>query len=125
MPSPRALGLFALALLPGCSGPALVGVAAGNVASLALIQRTVPDAVVTVVSGEDCSIVNRDLGLPYCVPRPQAPPAPPFCTRSLGAVDCWERPPPADPPRRGVADGPTALTPAQEANLRQWFPAWR
>lgn len=38
------------------------------------------------------------------------PPAQPFCTRSLGVVDCWpsaaEQPLPARP---GVADGPQPL----------------
>jgi hypothetical protein len=120
-----ALAVLLLALLPGCTGPVLFGVGAGNIASLALIQRTVPDAIVTVLSGQDCTIVNRDLGMPYCIPRPEAPAAPPFCTRSLGAVDCWQAPPAADPPRRGVADGRMALTPGQEQALNQVFPAWR
>ncbi|MCU0889747.1 MAG: hypothetical protein MUF65_11550 [Rubritepida sp.] len=117
-------GLILLVLLPGCSGPVLFGVGAGNIASLALVQRTVPDVIATVVSGQDCTIVNRDLGLPYCIPRPEAAPPPPYCTRSIGLVDCWQAPPSTEPPRRGVADAPP-LTPAQEANMRQIFPAWR
>ncbi|HYF07335.1 MAG TPA: hypothetical protein VD970_06910, partial [Acetobacteraceae bacterium] len=61
----------------------------------------------------------RDEG--YCAP-PEAPPAPPrFCTRSLGAVDCWTLPPAAHPPQRGVADGPRALNAEQEAHrTRRW-----
>jgi hypothetical protein len=119
-----AAGLL-LALLPGCSGPVLVGVGAGNVASLALIQRTVPDAIVTLLTGEDCTIVNRDLGLPYCIPRPEPPAPAPYCTRSLGAVDCWEAPPLTVPPRPGLAQGRIALTPAQAQAQREVFPAWR
>ena len=52
------------------------------------------------------------------------PPAPqPFCTRSLGTVDCWagadSQPQPA---RRGLADGPTTLTPEQEAHRTRGWP---
>jgi len=37
----------------------------------------------------------------------------PFCTRSLGAVDCWINPEALPTPQREVADDP-APTPAQE-----------
>jgi hypothetical protein len=49
----------------------------------------------------------------------------PYCTRSLGAVDCWRQPPLAMPLQRGVADGRATLTPGQEANrTRRWPGLW-
>jgi hypothetical protein len=112
--------LLLLLLLPGCD-PTGLGVAAGVTAgSVAVIGRTPVDAVVSLAAGRDCSVVRLDRGLSYCA-APEAAPAPqPYCTRSLGRVDCWTRPPLAVPPQRGVADGPSALTPEQEANRRRW-----
>lgn len=50
------------------------------------------------------------------------PEPPPYCTRSLGVVDCWADPDtlPNRPPQ--VADGPAGLTPAQEANRTRGWP---
>jgi hypothetical protein len=47
---------------------------------------------------------------------------PEFCTRSLGTADCWTNPDALNgQPVRGIADGPTVLTPAQEAwRTRRW-----
>jgi hypothetical protein len=49
---------------------------------------------------------------------PPPPPAQPFCTRSLGTVECWastaDQPQPARP---GVADGPARTVAAPE---RAW-----
>ena len=64
---------------------------------------------------------------PGCAPlvKPvEPPPAPPaFCTRSLGTVDCWSNPGALNsPPARGVADGPSTLTPAQEINRTSRWP---
>jgi hypothetical protein len=98
--------------------PVLIGT---SIASVATIQRTPLDAVYSLVSGKDCSLVRLDQGKTYCRPVEPPPEAPPFCTRSLGVVDCWQDPP--DMPNRppGVADGPATLTPEQEANrVRRW-----
>lgn len=113
------LGL--LAGLTGCDPVSAGAVAAADVASVAVFQRAVPDLVVSGVTGRDCTVVRLDQGKSYC--RAVAPPpfAQPYCTRSLGVVDCWTNPAalPDHPPQ--VADGPTALTPAQEANrTRRW-----
>ncbi len=92
-----------------------------NVVSVAAIQRTPADAVYSWWTGRDCSIVRLDRGLEYCRPVDPAPLMPPFCTRSLGVVDCWANP--ADMPGgvRGVADGPAGLTAPQEADrVRTW-----
>lgn len=61
------------------------------------------------------------LALPGCASVEPPPTAPPYCTRTLGKVDCWRQPPLAIPLPPGLADGPTELTPAQEANrTRRW-----
>jgi hypothetical protein len=114
--------LLALAGLAGC-GTWAAPVAAVGVASFGavpLIQRTSTDAVVSLVTGRDCSVVRLDKQESYCkereMPRPQ-----PYCTRSLGVVDCWIDPqaiPQTPPP---VADAPD-LTAAQEKYRRaSWF----
>jgi len=60
-------------------------------------------------------------GKSYCRPIEPPPEAPPYCTRSLGVVDCWRDPAalPDRPPE--VSAGPRVLTPEQEANrTRRW-----
>lgn len=122
--SRRLLPLLLLALA-GCD-PTAVGVtAAVGVGSVAVIGRTPVDAVVSLASGRDCSVVRLDRGLGYCKPEEPPPAPPPYCTRSLGSVDCWRQPPLAIPLQRGVADGPMTLNAAQEANrTRRWPGLW-
>jgi hypothetical protein len=106
-----------LLLLGGCgatpdqwvAGGALVGIG-----SIAVLGRTPADAVVSVVTGRDCSVVHWDKGKSYCKPEEPPPDPPVFCTRSLGRVDCWEDPASLPGHPKGVADGPSVLTPAQE-----------
>ncbi|MBY0339354.1 MAG: hypothetical protein K2X11_22260 [Acetobacteraceae bacterium] len=119
----RRLALASLCLvLPACDGPALVATGGVTVASLTLFGRAPADVLVSGATGRDCSIVRLDRGLSYCAP-PEAPPEPaPYCTRSLGRVDCWVTPPAAIPLARGVADGPSGLTPAQEARRSAPWP---
>jgi hypothetical protein len=117
----RILLLLAVAAA-GCTAEqaATVGVGA-TVGSVAVIQRTPIDAVYSAVTGKDCSMVRMEQGKSYCRPVEPPPDAPPYCTRSLGVVDCWRDPAslPDRPPQ--VADGPNVLTPAQEANrTRRW-----
>ncbi len=120
----RLLALGLACGLAGCGvsdnlGAAIgVGVTAGSVAA---IGRSPVDAVYSLVTGKDCSVVRLDEGKSYCRPVAPPPDAPPYCTRSLGTVNCW-----ADPGRlpdhpAGVADGANTLTPEQEAyRLRRW-----
>ena len=62
-----------------------------------------------------CSMLRLAKGETYCKALEPPPSPPPFCTRSLGGVDCWSNPEALNgPPVRGVADGPRTLTPAQE-----------
>ena len=113
--------LLALALLPACDGTGLGVGAAVAVGSVAVLGRTPPDVVVSLIKGQDCSAVRLDRGLSYCAPREPPPAPPPYCTRSLGRVDCWRQPPLAIPVPRGVADGPSELSPEQEAHrARRW-----
>lgn len=113
-----------LLLLAGCSATPeqlLTGIGGVGVASIAIIHRSPFDAVYSLASGRDCSIVRLDQGKTYC--RPVEPPAEPprFCTRSLGVVDCWSEPTRLPAPQREVADGPRVLTIEQEANrTRRW-----
>ena len=114
--------LLMLPLLLGGCDAATEGVAAVTVGSVAAIGRTPVDAAVSLVTGKDCSVVRLDQGKTYCRPTEPPPDAPPYCTRSLGVVDCWKDP--AAVPNLGpdVADGPRTLTPAQEANRTRTWP---
>lgn len=100
-----------VAPLAGCGGDAIGPALFVNGGALMLIGRTVPDVLVSAVTRSDCSAAYVDAGQPYC--RTQIPPAPtPFCTRSLGAVDCWTNGPPfALPAQRQVADAPPPAPP--------------
>ncbi len=117
------LALLAAPLpLAGCDTASLAVAGAASVASITLVGRGVPDILVSGLSGRDCSIVRLDRGLSYCAPELAAPGPPPYCTPSLGRVDCWVTPPASIPMQRGVVDGPVSLTPAQEANRTAWWP---
>ena len=58
----------------------------------------------------------------FCTPIQPLPDPPPYCTRSIGAVDCWRSPPLAVPARSGLATGRQALTPSQAARRAQCWP---
>jgi hypothetical protein len=118
--------LLLLIFLPlaGCGWPdnliAFVGVGT-NVASVTTIQRTPADAVYSWLTGRDCSVVRLDQGKTYCRPVEPPPEPPVYCTRGLGAVNCWADPATVPGHPRGVADGPSGLTAEQEANrVRTW-----
>jgi len=108
-------------MLPGCGAAAWL--AAGTGASLAAIQRDPVDAMVSAVSGRDCSIARIGRAGDYCR-RDEAPAPPPYCTRSLGWADCWTRRDPFGARQREIADGPRELTPAQERNRMRGWPGW-
>jgi hypothetical protein len=107
------------AVLSACGAsvpPAAASLALADGASVMVFHRGLVDFVVSAIKGEDCSIVHVDRGTDYC--REPAPPAapPPYCTRTLGVANCWASPQLFKDPPRGLADGPWALTPRQEAN---------
>ena len=112
--------LLALTALAGCAeaGSAMLGL---HVASLPVIQRTPFDAAWSAATGQDCSIVHWDKGLGYCRPPEPPPEPPPFCSRSLGYVDCWRDPAKLTNRPHELAAGPRELTEAQEdRRLRRW-----
>jgi hypothetical protein len=119
---------LALALtLAGCGAPLtapLGAFAALDAAAIPVIHRDIFDAVWSAITGRNCSIVRLDRNQTYCRPVEPPPEPPPYCTRSLGTVDCWKNPadlPWPAPPE--LADGPRTLTPAQEADrTRRWPP---
>jgi hypothetical protein len=126
---------YALILLllsvAGCNTEAAGSFAAANAASIPVFHRSIPDLAVSAVTGRDCSVavtgrdcsvVRLDQGKTYCRETEPPPDRPPFCTRSLGMVDCWVNPEALNggPPRE-VADGPRTLTPEQEKDrTRRW-----
>ena len=100
-----------------------VGAAAGvNVASVIVLHRSVFDVIWSLASGQDGSIVRLDEGLSYCKPPEPEPPPLPYCTRTLGWVDCWSDPLAFINPPQQVADGAYKLTPAQEKNSTSGWP---
>jgi hypothetical protein len=119
--------LLALApLLAGCTGvtPVEGAVAAASVASIAVLGRGVGDVVVSGVTGKDCSVVRLEQGKTYCKPQQPPPRPPPYCTRTLGSIECWSNPEALPGPPREVADGPRALTAEQEADRTKRWPGW-
>ncbi len=111
------------ATLGGCApfnaaAGALAGVDA--VVTVPVFGRGLGDLAYSAISGRDCSVVRLEQGRSYCVPRDGPPPPPVFCTRSLGAVDCWAYPATLPDHPTPVADTP-GLTPEQDANrLARW-----
>ena len=120
----RVFPLLALLALPGCDAASLATGAVVSVASVTLVGRSVPDIVISGLSGRDCSVVRLDRGLSYCGPVDAAPPPPPYCTPSRGRVDCWVTRPASIPTQRGVVDGPTSLNAEQEANRTARWPGF-
>jgi hypothetical protein len=120
----KTLLMVSLLMLAGCGwGGELIttAVIGGTAATVVAIQRTPLDAVYSLATGKDCSMVRLDQGKTYCRPVEPPPEPPSFCTRSLGVVNCWQDPSTLPGNTTPVADGPMALTPEQEANrVRRW-----
>lgn len=106
--------------LTGCQTAALA-VGAADVASVTVFGRDILDIGVSAVSGKDCSVVRLDKGLQYCAPREQLPPAPPFCTATLGTVQCWANPEAFGVLPHQLADAP-ALSSEQVRNVNARWP---
>jgi len=101
--------MLAAATLGGCQEtflgtPLSLWAAGASVGSFVVLERGLFDAGYSLVTGKDCSVVNLERGGPYCRTEAVAQPAP-FCTRTIGTVDCWTV---AEPygPQRPVADTP-------------------
>jgi hypothetical protein len=126
-----ALVVLALVGLTGCVAAIAPPVAspinvdgAVMVGSVAAFGRTPVDAAYSLLTGKDCSVVHWDQGKGYCRASEPLPDALPYCTRSLGVVDCWRDP--AAEPNLGpdVAEGARALTPAQEKDRTRGWVVW-
>lgn len=110
-----------VATLTGCStvdgstpwSLVTAGVSAG---SFIVLQRGIVDAAVSLAKGQDCSVLHLERRGEYCR-TVAAVSEPPFCTRSLGGVDCWTEYEPYGP-QRPVADTPA---PAEREAVR-WPP---
>jgi hypothetical protein len=112
------LGLSGCTWVPEMIATAVIGTSAGSVSALG---RAPPDVVVSLITGRDCSAVRLEQGKSYCRPTEPKPEPPPFCTRTLAAVECWQDPATLTDHPKEVADGPLTLTPEQEANrTRRW-----
>ena len=116
-----------LSLVLSCAGcgnlsPAAGALAGAEVASVVVFGRGITDIGVSAVTGKDCSVVRLDKGETYCAPRqPVSNPGEPFCTRSLGVVDCWANPTPYLLRSAPVGDTPPP-TPLQEEYRRARWP---
>ncbi len=113
-------------LLNGCGGASALSVSTGLVvadgAAVMALHHDVVSLAVSAITSKDCSIVRLDRGQSYCAPT-EAPSTPPqYCTRTLGMPECWASPLMFANPPIGLADGPWALTPEQEAHRE--FPLW-
>ena len=118
--------LFLACLLPltacGMSDNLMAAAGVGvSVGSIAAFQRTPVDALYSWWTGRDCSAVRLDRGETYCRQEEPKPEPPPYCTRTLGSVMCWQDPATVPGHPRSVADGPSDLTAEQEADrVRTW-----
>lgn len=96
--SRTALLLACLLGLPGCTAVAGIFVGA-NVATLIHADKTIPDIVLSEQRGTNCSLLHAARNEPYCQ---AAPPDPVetlaalannrYCYRTLGRIDCYDRP---------------------------------
>jgi hypothetical protein len=130
----RSIRHFALLLLcglalGGCGVTALsmsTGLVVADGASVMALHHDVFDLLVSGITSKDCSIVRLDRGKSYCAPTLPPSEPPEYCTRTLGVPECWASPLLFANPPRGLADGPWALTPEQEAHREfPLFPATR
>ena len=93
---------------------------AANAASVVVFQRSFPDILFSFITGKNCSIVRLDQGKTYCE-IPEEARYLPFCTRSLGVVDCWVSPAVLPGRYEDVGDAPGPL-PVQEKWQRARWP---
>ncbi len=116
----RAAAMLLPLLAAACSPEPWGALLGADLASVAVFGRGIGDIGVSALSGWDCSVVRLDQGHTYCAPRP-GPPAPgPFCTRSLGRVDCWEDPAALPGRYPNVGDTPPPTAAQERYRLAPW-----
>jgi hypothetical protein len=104
--------------LGGCVGAAAVG--GVEAASVAVFGRGVVDIGVSAVTGRDCSIVRLDRQQDYCAPREHMPRTEPYCSRTLGNVQCWQNPEAFGDLPKQIADSPAPTTDQQRQITSNW-----
>ncbi len=90
--------LICLIGLAGCEAMAVTFVGA-NMATLMHADKTIPDIVLSRQHGKNCSLLHAERNQPYCQSEPPDPreslaalAATRYCYRTLGGIDCYERP---------------------------------
>lgn len=118
----RIFVLLLLGLLPGCTGwlAPTGALAAADLATVTVFGRGILDVGVSAASGRDCSIVRLDRGQTYCAPREGPDKLGPYCTRSIGTVDCWADPGLLPARQREVADGPGPTPEQLQYRAARW-----
>ncbi|MBB4284700.1 hypothetical protein [Roseospira goensis] len=74
--------------------PVTLTAGAVNIASVVASDKTIPDHVVSLVTGHDCSTVRYGDGGYYCVqPLPANMPVETrlYCYRSIGGITCYDK----------------------------------
>jgi hypothetical protein len=124
-PKNPALMLLLLPLaLAACQGATygVLGASVAEGASVAVFGRGIIDIAYSLASGRDCSLARLEQRKTYCRPEEAPPSPPPYCTRSLGVVDCWANPAALTTHPPAVADGPSTLTAEQERHRTARWP---
>lgn len=70
--------------------------------SAVLTGKPLSDRLISIASGKNCSTVRRTTGRTYCVEDEINPAPRVWCYKSIGRVNCYDRP---DPSRRRVSEG--------------------
>ncbi|GBQ98323.1 hypothetical protein AA23498_3189 [Acetobacter nitrogenifigens DSM 23921 = NBRC 105050] len=81
----------------------------------ALVAACSPVQIGSFAMGRDCSVSELAKGTGWCSPAETPPPPQPYCTQGWSGVDCWSRPDLMPNVARQVSQGPTGLTPEQNA----------
>ncbi len=92
----RTLSILGLtALLSACGPETLVSTGLG-VASLKTTDKTLTDHALGLVTNQDCSTLRAQRGDIYCLTdeemQARIPAQPEYCYRTIGGVDCYDRP---------------------------------
>ncbi len=66
--------------------------------------KPLSDHIVSYASGKNCSIVRSSTGRSYCEEDELNPSPKVWCYRSLGSVDCYDRPDPYNGNQRQLGD---------------------
>ena len=105
--------------LGGCVAAAAL--AGADAATVTVFGRDAVDIGVSAITGRDCSVVRLDRQQDYCAPREHIPLKDPFCSRTLGDVQCWSNPEAFTSLPHSITDTP-AITAEQERQITSRWP---